>query len=84
MITATKNGIQRTFSDNQWKRMPKDKFGWIAGGGIPQSPTSKVDPTIVEKKMVEGKVDVTAIKNIPDEIIQKKVKTIKKTGGKKK
>jgi hypothetical protein len=64
MITATKNGINRNFSQMQWSNMPKDKFGWIA---ISEAEAQIVNPSIVQKKMVAGAVVVTKV--VPDEII---------------
>lgn len=61
-IEATKNGVTRIFSDEQWKNMGKDKFGWKAGAPIQDA--APVDESIIIKKKV---ADV-----VPDEIIPPK------------
>lgn len=65
MITATKNGITRNFSDCQWKNMPKDKFGWTVAYDTVNR--QAVNPDIIQKKMTNGAVIVEKV--VPDEII---------------
>jgi hypothetical protein len=78
MITATKNGITRNFSEMQWKNMPKDKFGWVLTSET--NPATTVNPDIIQKKMVAGVV--TAEKVVPDEIIKaKKIEVIEEIPG---
>lgn len=76
MITATKNGITRNFSDEQWRNMPKDKYGWqvISEQGEP----AVISDSIVQKKIMAGQV-VTAEKIVPEEIVTtSKVESIEK------
>ncbi len=67
MITASKNGFTRNFTNEQWNNMPKDKFGWLA---IDASNPQTVDTSIIEKKTSAG---VTVEKVVPDEIIKPKI-----------
>lgn len=78
MITATKNGITRNFSEMQWKNMPKDKFGWVL---ISETETATtVNPDIIQKKMVAGAVTVEKV--VPDEIVKaKKAEVIEEIPG---
>jgi len=72
MITATRNGITRNFSEQQWKSMPKDKYGWEVQSetGTIKTNSGKVSPDeIIQKKIEQGKVVNPATKKeIPDEL----------------
>lgn len=65
--TATKNGITRKFSDQQWKNMPHDKYGWTEISSTPNT-TAQIPPELIQKKMVAG-----AIATKPTEIIKKNI-----------
>jgi hypothetical protein len=75
MITATKNGITRNFSETQWSNMPTGKYGWVIGSASEQPQTNIPDISILQKKMVAGEV-VDAVNPVPDEIIKPKLKDI--------
>lgn len=78
MITATKNGVTRNFTETQWKMMPKDKYGWVSiAAGVPTK-TIPIPAELIQKKMVGGATAKNA--EIPEEIITK----IKKNVGTKK
>jgi|WetSurSiteA1Bulk_404760.scaffolds.fasta_scaffold446030_1 hypothetical protein len=65
-ILAIKNGNERFFSEQQWKRMPASKYGWQPVLGK-NSPTPKPEE-IIQKKIVPESV----AENIkPEEIIGK-------------
>lgn len=71
MITATKNGITRNFSESHWKDLPPSKFGWIQISQTDES--SPVSTDIIQKKMSGGVVvDVTKV--VPEEIVINKKK----------
>lgn len=86
MITATKNGITRNFSESHWKDLPPSKFGWIQISETDEN--IQVNTDIIQKKMSGGVVvDVTKV--VPEEIVINKkkeepVRVIKQRGRKKK
>jgi len=75
MITATKNGITRNFSETQWSNMPMGKYGWVIGSAPEQQRVNIPSVEIIQKKMVAGEV-VDVVKLVPDEIIKPTLKDI--------
>lgn len=74
MITATKNGINRNFSDNQWKNMPKDKYGWKQTSVINETNTAPIPEELILKKKVaiaDPKPSEIIKQEVPEELISK-------------
>lgn len=70
MHKAIKNGVTRIFGDDQWRNMPKDKFGWVEVAEGAETPNI-VSSDIIQKKMVAGEV-ADAVKPVPEEIVKSK------------
>ena len=65
MIKAVKNGIERNFSEKQWQRMPRGKFGW-SQVLVAAAPQNVVPDEIVQKKILGA--SAADVSNVPEEI----------------
>lgn len=84
-ITAIKNGITRTFKEDQWNNLPKDKFGWVqTDGAITATKSAKIPEELIQKKMVAGATAndvkpaeiVKTSPDVPEELLSKPVKKV--------
>ena len=66
-ILATKNGINRNFSETQWNNMPKDKYGWTPISQKASTKNVPIPTEIIQKKMEAG---ATAKEIKPAEIVK--------------
>lgn len=76
-ILATKNGLERTFSDSKWNDMPRDKYGWTQTSAI-ASTSIPIPAELVKKKMEQGviakdaePIEIVKTQNIPNELVPK-------------
>lgn len=71
MIKATKNGVERKFTDTMWNRLPKHKYGWIPVSDVKSA--VPVPEEIVKKKIVPEEVAAPVVEEKkPEELIIKK------------
>ena len=65
MIKASKNGVERNFTEKKWKSLPHGKYGWIQVTEV--TATKNFIPNeIVQKKIIPG--SAADVSNVPEEI----------------